>query len=208
MPDQTYHEGQKARLKSGEIVTMQGGQWVSAAPRGSTPPDAVQQRQSAAVLSKEQPAVDLAHRGLQALDEFDGINDRLKPRGGILNHMANTVSGWLGDKDLARLNQLSKSFALHQRQPGSGSSSDFDQRMYNGMVASADQPYQTNVDFSRTARSQANDIIARHQFRDQYLKQNGTLVGSDAAYAQRKRPAPPSTRAKPAPLGWSVEEVK
>ncbi|WP_010214980.1 hypothetical protein [Sphingomonas sp. PAMC 26621] len=208
MTDQTYREGQKARLKSGETVVMKGGQWVSTSPQGAAPSDAVLQRQAAAVLSKEQPAVDLAHRSLEALDEFDGINNRLHPRGGFLNHVANTVSGWLGDKDLARIDQLSKNFALHQRQPGSGSSSDFDQRMYNGMVASADQPYQTNVDFSRTARSQANDIIARHQFRDQYLRQNGTLVGSDAAYAQRRKPAPPSTRAKPVASGWTVEEIK
>jgi hypothetical protein len=211
MPDQTYHEGQKARLKSGEVVTMKGGQWVSSSPQGAAPPDAVLRRQSAATLAKEQPAVDQAYKGLKALDEFDAINNRLKPRGGILNQVENTVRGWLGDHDIARIDQLSKGFAVHQRQPGSGSSSDFDQKMYNAMSGGASQPYQTNVDFSTDARAQANAIISRHQFRDQYLQQHGTLVGSDEAYAKRPLPkAPPATRRRAATTsgGWTVQEVK
>ena len=208
MPDQIYREGQKARLKSGEVVVMKGGQWVSSSPQGAAPPDAVLRRQSAATLAKEQAAVDQAHRGLQALDEFDAINNRLKPRGGVLNQVENTVRGWLGDHDIARIDQLAKGFAVRQRQPGSGSSSDFDAKMYNAMSGGAYQPYQTNVDFSKEARAQATAIISRHQFKDQYLQQHGTLVGSDAAYAQRRRPAPPSTRAKPSAGGWTVTEER
>ena len=173
-----------------------------------TEPDKVLRRQSAATLAKEQPGVDQAYRGLKALDEFDAINRRLKPTGGILNRVVNTARGWLGDADMTRIDQLAKGFALRQRQPGSGSSSDFDQKMYNSMSGSAFQPFQANVAFSNEARAQASEVISRHQFRDAYLQARGSLIGSDEAYARQRTAAPPSTRKPPATAGWSIKAIK
>ena len=173
-----------------------------------TEPDKVLRRQSAATLAKEQPGVDQAYRTVKTLDEFDAINRRLKPTGGVLNRVVNTVNGWLGDKDLARLDQLAKGFSVHQRQPGSGSSSDYDARMYLAMSGSADQPFAANVAFSKQARDEATATISRHQFRDAYLQKNGSLIGSDEAYARQRTAAPPSTRKPPSTAGWSIKAIK
>lgn len=190
---------------------MRGGQWVPNAartPTSTVPTDAVMRRQAAATLSKEQGTVDVAHRGLTALDEFDAINDRLRPRGGVINSVANSVRRYFGNADLDRLDQLSKGFARQQGAQEKGSISNYEGRMFEGMVGGANRPYAANQAFSTAAHRQSQEIIDRHQFRDEYVKAHGSLVGSDAAYATRKRQAPPSTRKKPVASsgGWTVTE--
>lgn len=206
MPD--YREGQTATAKDGRQVIYTGGNWVNKpAAAGAAPASRAsmqERKQAQAALLKEQPMVDVAHRAMGALDEFDAINDRLKPTGGVLNHATHAVQGWLGNADLDRLNQLSKGFARNQRQAGEGSTSDFEGRMYNAMVGGMDRPSATNKQFSATARTQGQDIIDRHQFRDDFVTKNGTLVGADAAYQNRPRKAPPSTRKGKG--GWTVTE--
>jgi hypothetical protein len=200
-----YKEGQKARQANGSIIVMKGGQWVPAGSATAPQTDAVMKRQAAATLSKEQPIVDAAHRGLNALNEFDQINDRLHPTGGFLNSAANKVRKFFGNADLERLDQLTKGFARLQGAQEKGAISNFEGRMFEGMVGGAERPYSTNKSFSQAARHQSEEIIDRHRFKDTFLKRNGTLVGSDAAYLAHQRQAPPSTRK--APGGWTVTET-
>jgi hypothetical protein len=208
MANQEYAEGQKARQKDGSIIVMKGGHWVATGPAASaTAPqaDAVMRRQAAQTLSKERAQVSVARRGLAALDEFDQINDRLRPTGGFLNSTTNKVLKFFGNADLERIDQLSKGFARQQGAADKGSVSDFEGKMFNGMVGGPDKPSATNKSFSQAARKQAQDTIDRHQFNDGYVKANGSLMGSDAAYASRPRKAPPSTRKGPS--GWTVTET-
>ncbi|MBD8619312.1 hypothetical protein IFT67_10310 [Sphingomonas sp. CFBP 13728] len=208
MANQEYAEGQKARQKDGSIIVMKGGHWVATGPTASaTAPkgDAVMKRQAAATLSKEQPIVDAAHRGLNALNEFDQINDRLHPTGGFINSTANSVRKFFGNADLERIDQLSKGFARQQGAQEKGSVSNYEGKMFEGMVGGPNRPYSTNKSFSQAARHQSQEIINRHQFKDIFLQKNGTLVGSDAAYDSRPRKAPPSTRKGPS--GWTVTET-
>ena len=167
-----------------------------------------ERRQAQKALISEQHDVDAASANVALLNEFEGINNRLRPRGGLLDHAAHVVQGWMGNTDLARLRALTSGFALAQHKPGSGPQSDRDLQVQQGIVGGEDKPYGANQRFLEQQRTANQAVIDKHRFRDSYVRANGSLIGADAAYAQRPRTAPPSTRRKPAPLGWSVEEIK
>lgn len=182
-------------------------QGLAPAPGGGPQGDAVERRNAAKQLATYGPGVDTAHAALRALDEFDQINDRLRPTGGFINHASNAVRSWFGNSDLARMEQLGKGFARTQRKPGEGATSDFEGKMYNLMVGGADQPYATNRSFSQAYRREAQETVAKQQFREQYLSQRGTLLGADAAWDAHKRQAA-LPKPKPAAKGWAIQQVQ
>ncbi|MET3828023.1 hypothetical protein ABIC16_003716 [Sphingomonas sp. PvP055] len=167
-----------------------------------------ERRQAQKALLAEQQEADAASANVATLNEFEGINNRLRPRGGLLDHAAHVVQGWMGNTDLARLRAITSKMALQQHKPGSGPQSDRDLQVQQGIVGSEDKPYEANKKFVEEQRRLNQSVIDKHQFRDSYVKAHGSLVGSDAAYANKLRSAPPSTRKSPAAHGWTVEEVK
>jgi hypothetical protein len=134
-------------------------------------------------LEKQQPNINTARDTLSSLDEFDAINERLRPSGGIVNRAGNWVQEKLGSNDHERMTQIGNNFARNMRQAGEGAVSDYEGRLFQQMVGGYDKTYATNRQFSVATRNLAKRRIEMHQFQEAYLRSNGTLVGWDSMWS-------------------------
>ncbi len=206
MADQVYREGQKARLKDGSVVEMRGGQWV---PQGSARPDAVMRRQAAQALTKSRIQADQATRHLRDLDEFDRLNGKVRPTGGLISNLSIGARALLGSGDINRMAALSNTFALDERRLGSGSQSDRDLATQKSVVGGPYQAFDTNKRFVASSRQTARETIERQEFREAFLEQHGSLNGVEAAFVRSRLPkAPPAARRPSASSGWTITEVR
>jgi hypothetical protein len=118
------------------------------------------------------------------------------------------------DPSYAEMMSLTSRMAPMQRQPGSGSSSDKDVQMFKRAVPNTDYPGPTNTKIVSRLKEEA-DLKTRYaEFLDDYVAQNGTLVGAQSAWSkvQSAKPAPKGAPAKAAPKtqgnGWTIKEVR
>lgn len=116
------------------------------------------------------------------------------------------------DPNYAEMMSLTSRMAPNQRQPGSGSSSDKDVQMFKRAVPNTDYPGPTNTRIVDRLREEADMKTRYAEFLDEYVAQNGTLVGAQSAWtkAQAAKPAPRAPKATPKTQGngWTIKEVR
>lgn len=112
------------------------------------------------------------------------------------------------DSNFGEMNALTSRMAPMQRQPGSGSSSDKDVAMFKQSVPNPEFTGPTNTKIVRRLKEEA-DLKTRYAtFLDDYVAQNGTLVGAQAAWEKVRVAPKPAAKPKTQGNGWTIKEVR
>lgn len=227
--------------KTGERVVWNGQQWTPAAPTprvGRFPAENVDREAAQKDISQAAADAKLASRILPQIDTFDAVNrheatgpvygdlfgfspgqmtrdlvDQFSPLGFVNPQL----SGQNAIADRGQMKAISASLTPQQRPPGSGATSDFEQRLYARGVPSIDKVGQTNQRVSEYMREQALRAVRYNDFLQRYYAANGHTVGVDEAFnraeaaANRLAPSygqvygqpnaqPPAPQSQPAPV--------
>lgn len=112
------------------------------------------------------------------------------------------------DPNYAEMMSLTSRMAPNQRQPGSGSSSDKDVQMFKRSVPNTDYPGPANTKIVSRLKEEA-DLKTRYaEFLDDYVAQNGTLVGAQTAWNKVLSSKPAKAAPKTQGNGWTIKEVR
>jgi hypothetical protein len=88
------------------------------------------------------------------------------------------------DPEIKGMSGIASELQGKARPPGSGATSDFEQRLYRQGVPSPDKPGPVNDDiitYMRSTMSEENDRLA---FQEEFLRRNGTLSGAPQAWTR------------------------
>lgn len=151
--------------------------------RGATGPTT--SSQTGQQLRAAQESAASGQRELAQVGNFQELN-RTHSSGGLYG------LPWLGerlvavqapfDPALAQMQAITAQMTPAQRVPGSGSTSDFEQRLFGQAVPSVRQPRAANDAMINNARDEVMRRQARSAFFDQYAQQNGNLIGAEAQF--------------------------
>lgn len=94
---------------------------------------------------------------------------------------AKTVAGWF-DPQVSEINSIQARLAPQQRVPGSGSTSDFDAKMFEKAVPSVDKPKETNNNIIAAIEARSQTEQQHQAFLSDFLQANGHLNGADNAW--------------------------
>lgn len=86
--------------------------------------------------------------------------------------------------DYSELESITAKLAPSMREPGSGSSSDYDGKQFERATVGVDKPKATNDNIGRAIIARAQTAQDYVDFRQTYLEQNGTLQGADRHWKQ------------------------
>ena len=210
MPAETFYENQVLPPKDPNsglpTLIRQGGKWVpmsggaggaaGAAPlapdapgatylkgvpvRGKDPSEAAYFRD---VRKAQDPSVAAAERTSAQDREFEGLLTR-RPTGG--RYAVPVVGNMFGlfDTDVQRMRSLSSAAARSQRQPGEGTISDFDARMFQQQVEGVKQSTGANRMIIQAQRLGAENAQQRRQMMDWYHQRFNTTEGFDEAWSR------------------------
>lgn len=133
---------------------------------------------------KEQdPAYTNAQDSLRDSREMEGLLTKQKTGGIYAVPVVGDVAG-VFDPEIRRMDSLSSAAARHKRQPGEGTISDFDAKMFQQQVYSKAQPTETNKMIILADRQAASNGIARREFNDWFYQTYGSRVGADEAWGK------------------------
>lgn len=105
----------------------------------------------------------------------------------FMAHNARQPSGPLGgiqfwDKDVGAMDSLASQMIGFMRVPGSGATSDFEQKLYISGVPGLGKMGTTNQVIAKNIETLANMQDARRNFYEDYAMQTGTLGGAEQAF--------------------------
>lgn len=130
----------------------------------------------------QDPGVAAAKNSLANYREFEGLLSKQNTGGRYaLPGGVGKVLGWF-DPEVRRMEALSASAARAQRQPGEGTISDFDAKMFLSMVPGVAQPTETNRMNILAGRAAAENALQRRQMADWYHSTYGTTEGFEEAW--------------------------
>lgn len=84
----------------------------------------------------------------------------------------------------AEMESITAQLAPAMREPGSGSSSDYDGKQFERATVGVDKPRQANENIAKAVVLRAQQAQEYADFRQTYLEQNGTLQGADRYWKQ------------------------
>lgn len=84
----------------------------------------------------------------------------------------------MGD-EYAEMEAITAKLAPAMREPGSGSTSDFDGKQFERATVGVDKPGKANTNIAKGIIARAQQAQEYADFRQTYLEQNGTLQGAD-----------------------------
>lgn len=182
----------------------EGADWVRANARSDAP---VQLRGADRQLMQDIQEADARTQGLTALDQqFLEANGRLGT-GSWSN--GNPLAGLtrMGNPDASTMTSTSSQMRTYMRPPGSGATSDFEQRLYAMGVPSIDNTGPQNQAIAQAHQTLATINRARRFFYEDYAQQNGSLLGAEQAFQRspefqqvvRQNPLPGATAPQAAP---------
>lgn len=132
--------------------------------------------------SKEIEADNEAARKEAALaadvQRFVALNEK-NDTGGVTDKFGPTRAVQGLGADYAEMESISARLIPAMRVPGSGSTSDFDAKMFERATVGVDKPKETNANIAQAIIARANRSQEYADFRRTYLEQNGTLQGAD-----------------------------
>lgn len=88
----------------------------------------------------------------------------------------------VGDPEVEEMRAITDRLTPRMRPAGSGTTSDFDARMYRGSLPNRSHDGPTNQEIIRGLRREAQDSQAFSEFLDWYWPQRGTTTGSQEAW--------------------------
>jgi hypothetical protein len=131
-----------------------------------------------ASLSKEREEV-IAKNGVsQDTSRFLELNSKI-PTGGLSDKYA--LGQWAQSfgSDYSEMQAITAKLVPLMRAPGSGSTSDFDAKMFKQGTVGVDKPKATNESIATALIARAKQADDYVTFKQDYLQQNGTLQGAD-----------------------------
>jgi hypothetical protein len=137
-------------------------------------------------------------KALRFLDLNNSVQSRTGP---VVNYIP------LRGKEVAEMNAISAEMARSMRQPGEGSTSDFDARMFQKMTLSTGQDYAVNRNIGLGLVGLNKAEMERREFMREYAENNGTLMNADRwwkAYSE----ANPVLKPRDAKNPYAVENVE
>lgn len=124
-------------------------------------------------LEKAQEAAQNVEKEVADVERFADINKNVDT-GGLMGQIP--LRGWF-DSDFAELQAIAADLSRKQRQPGEGSSSDFDARMFLRAVPSPNKPYEANLNLANAYKTHKQNQKDKVDFMESYLSANGHLKG-------------------------------
>lgn len=136
--------------------------------------------------------------------QFLALNAKVDT-GGVLDKVApgRWVKGF--DSDYASMEGLAAELIPGMREPGSGSTSDLDLKMFERATFGVGKPKQTNDNIGRAMMARAKQAQDYVEFRNTYLEQNGTLQGADRYWADYTKKNPIFDPAQAAEFGLNAK---
>jgi hypothetical protein len=133
---------------------------------------------SEAALAKEREEVVSKNSLAQDAQRFLELNTKI-PTGGFADkYSAGQWAKSFGD-DYSEMQAITAKLVPLMRAPGSGSTSDFDAKMFKQGTVGVDKPGKTNESIANALIARAKQADDYLTFKQDYLQQNGTLQGAD-----------------------------
>jgi hypothetical protein len=104
------------------------------------------------------------------------------PTGGLINKAKNWMALQGGDANVQQLDEITSRIAPAQRQPGAGTTSDTDLRLYLNASPNKDSAKAANDAIVERGRREAVLRQQRSEFYDKYVQEHGTLNGAEPAF--------------------------
>lgn len=114
---------------------------------------------------------------------FLELNSKI-PTGGLVDKMALTRWAQSMGPEYAEMESITARLAPAMREPGSGSTSDFDGKQFERATVGVDKPKKANENIAKAVVARAQQAQEYAEFRQTYLEQNGTLLGADRYWKQ------------------------
>lgn len=132
----------------------------------------------------------------QAAARFLELNKNVAT-GGVTDKFG--VGRWVNSmgSDYAEMEAITAKLAPGMREPGSGSTSDFDGKQFERATVGVDKPKATNENIARAMIARAQQSKDYADFRQTYLEQNGTLQGADRYWKEYVNANPIFDKTKP-----------
>lgn len=137
-------------------------------------------------LLKMQDATEDASKDISQMDTFLNLNEKLNENAkkSIVGYGGTGgVSGSIPfrgkfDDDFATMDSIAAEIIPRMRTPGSGSTSDFDAKMFAKGTVGADKLYQTNKNIGMAYKMNKQNELDKADFFENYLSVNGHLRGA------------------------------
>lgn len=182
---------------SGAVGLSQGR--VMIGPRGGVTRVGGLNTDERKTVSRAQTEAELTDTTLSDLMRFDRLQNQQGTGGALALPFARDVVGAFNPR-VAEMNEITARLAPAQRQPGSGTTSDMDLRLFLQAVPGAQRPGQANRAIIDRGLQEGARRQLRAEFLEDYAAQNGSLNGSSEAWRQAYRP-PPVREGTPVPRG-------
>lgn len=127
---------------------------------------------------------------------FLELNKKL-PTGGLMDRMALTRWAQGMGQEYSEMESITARLAPAMREPGSGSTSDFDGKQFERATVGVDKPKKANENIAKAVVARAQQAQEYAEFRQTYLEQNGTLQGADRYWKEYANANPIFDPAKP-----------
>lgn len=129
----------------------------------------------------QEPGIQNARAALAQTREMEGLLAKQKTGGIYAVPVIGDVAGMF-DPEIRRMEGLQSEAARGKRQPGEGTISDFDAKMFLAQTYGKGQPTETNQAIVRADRLRADAAIQKRAMADWYYQTFGNRVGFDEAW--------------------------
>lgn len=133
---------------------------------------------------------------VRGLDDFGRLN-RENSTGSLWQQMTPDI-GLFRDSGSQSMSAITAGLVPKQREPGSGSTSDFDARQFLQALPSVDKPGDVNKSIRTNFMTGYQSALDKANAMKAHLDQYGNLMEFDSQWAQRKPSAQPTQQSAPA----------
>lgn len=147
-------------------------------PKDANKVKAQEQTRGAKEIEKDIDAAIKAEANAAEAKRFVALNKNTGT-GGVVDKLGVTRWAQGMGNDYSEMEAITARLAPQGREPGSGSSSDLDVKMFERATVGVDKPSKTNANIAAALDVKAKQARDYAEFRQTYLEQNGTLQGAD-----------------------------
>jgi hypothetical protein len=151
-------------------------------PRGRSNLVKSLQTQNEKRIEKSTEAADSAQKMLGLLGRFTNLNKTNETGGGIYG---GGLAGWVRgvwDDEFKEMQSITAQITPTLRQPGSGSTSDFDAQMFMKGTVNVDNSKETNLAIAQGMEAALKNVVAKAEFEALYAQTYGHLNGADVSW--------------------------
>ncbi|MES2958514.1 MAG: hypothetical protein V4792_10010 [Pseudomonadota bacterium] len=142
-----------------------------------------EQTRGAKEIEKDVDAARKEKATADAAARFIELNKKVGT-GSIIDRFGPTRAAQGMGADYSEMEAITARLAPAMREPGSGSTSDFDGKQFERATVGVDKPAKANENIAKGLIARAQQSQDYADFRNTYLEQNGTLSGADRYWKQ------------------------